>query len=174
MASVNLANTLTFYVSCPRQPRLTTYHCTQVLQVRTMSSLSATIPDVNPFLIFSPFCGVFCRLSLAGQMSYGACARQAVGIDTLSRSVSVTMMSRLMLNLHEIASPHMTPVTDPSTDNSTTLLFTSRFGGVPGDTTRAEYSPDALELADPQTDLDDMPETVELEMRDMGVMTTRR
>ncbi|KAI0937555.1 hypothetical protein AcW1_001597 [Taiwanofungus camphoratus] len=95
-------------------------------------------------------------------------------LSTLASSVSVTMMSRLMLNLHEIASPHMTPVTDPSTDNSTTLLFTSRFGGVPGDTTRAEYSPDALELADPQTDLDDMPETVELEMRDMGVMTTRR
>ncbi|EED80452.1 predicted protein [Postia placenta Mad-698-R] len=54
-------------------------------------------------------------------------------------AVSVTMMSRLMLNLHESASANPTLVTDPSSSGqSTTLLFTSIIIGTNPQTERAD------------------------------------
>ncbi|KAI0726586.1 hypothetical protein C8Q72DRAFT_845211 [Fomitopsis betulina] len=47
-------------------------------------------------------------------------------LSTFASSVSVTMMSRLMLNLHEGAATHSTSANISSSENSTTLLFTSR------------------------------------------------
>ncbi|OSX63338.1 hypothetical protein POSPLADRAFT_1045690 [Postia placenta MAD-698-R-SB12] len=74
-------------------------------------------------------------------------------------AVSVTMMSRLMLNLHESASANPTLVTDPSSSGqSTTLLFTSIIIGTNPQTERADIEgvefdqdsmiPDSVEMQD--------------------------
>ncbi|KAH9831175.1 uncharacterized protein C8Q71DRAFT_783117 [Rhodofomes roseus] len=54
-------------------------------------------------------------------------------LSTFASSVSVTMMSRLMLNLHESAGISSSTITNLSTDNSSTLLFTSGIGIQEGD-----------------------------------------
>lgn len=80
-------------------------------------------------------------------------------LSTFASSVSVTMMSRLMLNLHESASANPTLVTDPSSSGqSTTLLFTSIIIGTNPQTERADIEgvefdqdsmiPDSVEMQD--------------------------
>ncbi|KAL6306030.1 hypothetical protein BKA93DRAFT_730040 [Sparassis latifolia] len=88
-------------------------------------------------------------------------------LSTFASSVSVTMMTRLMLNLHEgIYAPSTT--LNPSTENSTTLLFTSRFA-----IDAAQVEESALQGADrnayddPDADPDEIREVEIVEMHDM-------
>ncbi|KZT10446.1 uncharacterized protein LAESUDRAFT_721805 [Laetiporus sulphureus 93-53] len=70
---------------------------------------------------------VMASVNLANTLTFYFLPPLLVGaLSTFASSVSVTMMSRLMLNLHESASAHPSFATNPSgTENSTTLLFTS-------------------------------------------------
>ncbi|CCM00445.1 uncharacterized protein FIBRA_02477 [Fibroporia radiculosa] len=109
MASVNLANTLTFYV-------------------RPVPMHVFPVADTAQFL----------QPLLRGVLS------------TFASSVSVTMMSRLMLNLHESASAHPSLATNPNdSQNSTTILFTSHM---------MDYEPGTHLETLPEVDIEEIPD----------------
>ncbi|KZT63832.1 hypothetical protein DAEQUDRAFT_718948 [Daedalea quercina L-15889] len=93
-------------------------------------------------------------------------------LSTVASSVSVTMMSRFMLNLHESAGINSTLASPSSSDNSTTLLFTSRIDMQSGDILTVpipesahRQNPRDIEMAITD-DVLDLPEEIEMVTRE--------
>ncbi|GBE87488.1 hypothetical protein SCP_1101650 [Sparassis crispa] len=142
---------------------------------KTFKERSRNVVTVGKFdvvsLIFrdgAMYFAIMASVNLANVVTFYVLTPLLRGVlSTFASSVSVTMMTRLMLNLHEgIYAPSTT--LNPSTENSTTLLFTSRFA-----IDAAQVEESALQGADrnayddPDADPDEIREVEIVEMHDM-------
>ncbi|KAH9939862.1 hypothetical protein B0H21DRAFT_755894 [Amylocystis lapponica] len=100
----------------------------KTFQERPMSSILPAKSDIVSLVYRDGaiYFAVMASVNLANTVTFYTLQPLLRGVlSTFASSVSVTMMSHLMLNLHEGTLSNITA--QPSTETSTTFLFTSRF-----------------------------------------------